>query len=55
VMLKAGETRTISFKITNEELSFYNSELKWVSEPGMFHVFVGTNSRDVKQSEFELK
>jgi beta-glucosidase len=55
VMLKAGETRTVSFKITNEELSFYNSELKWVSEPGKFHVFVGTNSRDVKQSEFELK
>lgn len=55
VMLKAGETRTIRFKVTNEELSFYNNELKWVSEPGKFHVFVGTNSRDVKQAEFELQ
>lgn len=55
VMLKAGETKTITFKITKEELSFYNSELKWVAEPGKFQVFVGTNSRDVKQAEFELK
>ena len=55
VMLKAGETRTISFTITKEQLSFYNSDLKWISEPGKFHVFVGTNSRDVKQGEFELK
>ncbi|MBL7857681.1 MAG: beta-glucosidase BglX [Cyclobacteriaceae bacterium] len=55
VMLKAGEKRTITFTITKEQLSFYNSDLKWVSEPGKFHVFVGTNSRDVKQGEFELK
>jgi beta-glucosidase len=55
VMLKAGESRTLTFTITNQELSFYNSELKWGSEPGKFHVFVGTNSRDVKHAEFELK
>jgi len=55
VMLKAGEKRTITFTLTKEELSFYNSELKWVTEPGKFHVFIGTNSRDVKQAEFELK
>lgn len=55
MMLKAGETRTATFSITKEELSFFNSDLKWASEPGKFHVFVGTNSRDVKQAEFELK
>lgn len=55
VMLKAGETKTISFKITNEELSFYNSELKWGSEPGNFQLFVGGNSRDTKMVELELK
>src|SRR5688572_6449480 len=55
VILKAGESRTITFSITKEELSFYNNELKWVIEPGKFHVFVGTNSRDAKQGEFELK
>jgi beta-glucosidase len=55
VMIKAGETRTITFSITSDKLSFYNSDLQWVSEPGRFQVFVGTNSRDVKQAEFELK
>jgi len=55
VMLKAGEKQAITFTLTKDELSFYNSELKWVTEPGKFHVFIGTNSRDVKQGEFELK
>jgi beta-glucosidase len=55
IMLTAGEVRTVTFKITVEELSFYNSDLKWGSEPGRFQVFVGTNSRDVKMAEFDLK
>jgi beta-glucosidase len=29
--------------------------LKFVAEPGKFQVFVGGNSRDVKQAEFSLK
>jgi beta-glucosidase len=29
--------------------------LKWVSEPGEFIVFVGGNSRDVKEAGFVLK
>jgi beta-glucosidase len=55
VMIKAGETKTITFNITNEELSFYNSDLKWGSEPGKFSMMVGGNSRDVKTVELELK
>lgn len=55
VMFKAGEKKTISFKVTAEDLSFYNSDLKWVAEPGEFVVMVGTNSRDVKEANFVLK
>lgn len=55
VLIKAGETKTISFTIRNEELSFYNYDLKFGSEPGKFEVFIGTNSRDTKKAEFELK
>jgi len=54
VFLKAGEQKTISFTIKTADLSFYNSELKFVAEPGDFHVFVGGNSRDVKQVNFIL-
>ena len=55
VMLKAGETRKVVFTLSSKDLSFYNSDLKWVSEPGEFHVFVGGNSRDVKPGTFTLK
>lgn len=55
VFLKAGEKKTITFKITRNELSFYNAELDLVAEPGDFQVFVGGNSRDVKQAAFTLK
>ena len=54
IFLKAGETQNVSFTLTGKDLSFYNSELKFVAEPGKFQVMVGPNSRDVKIGEFEL-
>ncbi len=55
INLKAGETKMVSFTLGTKDLSFYNSDLKFVAEPGKFQVFVGGNSRDVKQAEFSLK
>ncbi len=55
ISLKAGETKTVNFTLGVQELSFYNADLNFVAEPGQFHVFVGGNSRDVKQAEFLLK
>jgi beta-glucosidase len=55
IKLKAGEAQDVTFKLTAKDLSFYNSELKFVAEPGAFQVFVGGNSRDVKESQFTLK
>jgi beta-glucosidase len=54
VLLKAGETRTILFTITEKDLCFYRGDMSWGSEPGMFEVFVGGDSRQVKKSSFEL-
>ena len=55
VSLKAGESKTISFTISENDLKFYNSDLKFAAEPGDFKVFIGTNSRDVKEASFSLK
>ncbi len=55
ISLKAGESKTVNFTIGTKDLSFYNSDLKFVAEPGEFHVFAGGNSRDVKQAGFTLK
>ena len=48
ISLKAGESKTISFKITTADLKFYNYDLKYDWEPGTFQVMIGGNSRDVK-------
>ncbi|WP_231426319.1 beta-glucosidase BglX [Pedobacter sp. Leaf250] len=55
VSLKAGESKTITFNISENDLKFYNSDLKFVAEPGDFQVFVGTNSRDVTSASFTMK
>lgn len=55
VALKAGEKKTVTFTLTTKDLSFYKGDLSFGFEPGKFHVFVGGNSRDVKQAEFVVK
>ncbi|MDD2305217.1 MAG: beta-glucosidase BglX [Prolixibacteraceae bacterium] len=55
VFLKKGETRTIEFSLTEKDLRFYNSDLKFVSEPGDFKVFVGTSSAQTLEAGFILK
>lgn len=54
INLQPGETKTVTFTITEEMLRFYNNELKFVSEAGDFKAFVGTNSRDAKAVDFKL-
>ncbi|MBO9657595.1 MAG: beta-glucosidase BglX [Chitinophagaceae bacterium] len=48
IELKAGESRTITFNITPEDLKFYNYDLKYDWEAGDFTIMIGGNSRDVK-------
>jgi len=55
VFLKKGETRTVEFTLTEKDLRFYNSDLKLVSEPGDFKVFVGTSSASTLEAGFVLK
>ncbi|HLT54204.1 MAG TPA: glycoside hydrolase family 3 C-terminal domain-containing protein, partial [Flavobacteriaceae bacterium] len=54
VNIKKGETKTVTFSISVEDLKFYNYNLDFVAEPGTFHVFVGTDSDTDNMVEFEL-
>jgi len=54
VAIKKGETKTVTFKLTKEDLKFYNYNLDFVAEPGDFEVFVGTNSDADLKSKFKL-
>ena len=52
--LKAGETKTVSFTLTDAELGFYSNDGKWLTEPGAFKVFAGGSSETVMEGDFEL-
>jgi beta-glucosidase len=55
VMLKKGESREVNFEITEQMLRFYNSDLKFVSEPGEYDVMVGTSSKTTQSISFRLE
>jgi len=48
IMLKVGESKTVTFDITPESLKFYNSNLKYDWESGDFEIKIGGNSNDLK-------
>lgn len=53
--LKKGESQVVEFEITADLLKFYNSDLKYVCEPGDFELMIGSNSRDTKSVNITLK
>jgi beta-glucosidase len=55
IFLKKGETRSVEYTIAEKDLRFYNSDLKFMSEPGDFKVFVGTSSAQTLEAGFVLK
>lgn len=54
IFLEKGESRKVTFTLTENDLAFYNYDLEFVTEPGLFQVFVGGNSNAELTSEFEL-
>ena len=55
VDIKAGETKTITFELSTEDLKYYNHELQYVCEPGDFEIMIGPNSRDTKTAVLTVK
>ena len=54
VFIRENETKTVKFKITIDDLKFYDYNLNYIAEPGEFEVFVGANSEDLLASKFIL-
>ena len=54
IFLKAGETKIVKFTLTQKDLSFLDGNGNSVLESGKFSVFVGSNARDVKQTDFQV-
>lgn len=54
IHLKKGETKAVSFDITDDMLKFYNAELDEVLEPGVFSIMIGPDSRELKEAKLTV-
>ena len=55
VHIPSGESATVDFTLTKEDLSYYNHDLEWVCEPGDFEIKVGPNSRDTQVTTLSVR
>lgn len=54
VRLDPGQSEIVTFTLHTDELAFYNRKMKLVTEPGMFHVWIGGDSDAGLWGEFEI-
>ncbi|HEV7373139.1 MAG TPA: glycoside hydrolase family 3 N-terminal domain-containing protein [Pyrinomonadaceae bacterium] len=55
IHLRPGETKTLIFTLTPEDLSLWDRSMHFVVEPGMFRVMIGSSSEDIRLTgEFEV-
>jgi len=55
IVLKVGESKVVTFTIKPAMLAFHRADMTYGTEPGDFKLFIGGNSRDVKEIGFKLK
>jgi beta-glucosidase len=51
IELQAGESKTVSFTLTDKDLAFVNAKLKKVTEPGEFEVMVADLKETIEYTE----
>src|SRR5215204_3000218 len=54
VSLQPGEKRRVEFVLGQEQLGFWNREMRYVVEPGEFRVMIGANSAELIEAKFEV-
>lgn len=55
VTLQPGETKTISFTLTPDDMAILDKNMNWIVEPGKFKVMIGSSSVDIRlEKEFEI-
>ena len=48
ITLQPGETRTITFTLTPQDLGLWDANMHFTVEPGQFDVLVGASSTDIR-------
>ena len=55
VLLEPNETQRVSFTLKPEDLEMLDINMRWIVEPGMFKVMVGSSSEDIRlNGAFEI-
>jgi len=54
IFLAAGQSKTVIFKIHTNELAFYNRQMEFKTEAGLFHAWIGGSSDTDLKTEFEV-
>jgi beta-glucosidase len=54
ISLAPGETREVTFTLTEEQLRYHHSDLTLASDPGTFIAYVGGHSEEVMEKSFTL-
>jgi beta-glucosidase len=54
ISLEAGESREISFSLSEKDLRFINGKLEYMAEAGAFEIFIGTDSETSNKTVFTL-
>ena len=54
IFLKKGESKTVSFTISAEDLKFYNDKMVYGVEPGEFEIAIASSSNFKFKNTFEL-
>ena len=52
VKIKNGESKQVSFTLSEKDLEFLNAEMDYVVEPGSFRVYIGPNAEEGIEAEF---
>lgn len=52
--LKPGESKTVEFELTKDDLAFPGQDMKMVTEPGDFHVWIAPSSDSGLMGEFTI-
>ena len=54
VYLEPGEQQTVQFALRPIELGFFDQDMLWVVEPGVFNVWVGWSSDEGLEGSFVI-
>lgn len=48
ISLESREERTVIFKLSTDQLAFYDRYMRLIVEPGLFNVMIGSSSEDIR-------